>query len=338
LIDSRKRLRHPVGVQRDIPLFVKAVGGIAYAEALHMRTSFFPAVLLSVVTTTQAFGEPVATRMRNVVFHFPNSIEVHVTDLSGRLQSRTAGKPPVFDDVNSYLLEVDSARLSMTPASLTNLMNNYVFAGSDSPFKNLKITIENGELIQSGTLKKGVNVPFTMRGTIGVTPDGMIRIHPTTIKAAGFLSKNVLHFFGLHLDRLVKLKNTSAVKVDHDDLVLDPQNLLPPPRIRGRVTNAWIQDGLIVEQFGNNTKASALAPPYYRGANYMYYRGGTLKFGKLTMEDTDLLLVDEESKDPFDFSPEKYNEQLVAGYSKNTKNHGLIVFMPDLKTLHRSEN
>jgi hypothetical protein len=36
------------------------------------------------------------------------------------------------------------------------------------------------------------------------------------------------------------------------------------------------------------------------------------------MDDTDLLLV------AFDFSPQKHNHQLVAGYSKNTPGHGLI--------------
>ena len=65
----------------------------------------------------------------------------------------------------------------------------------------------------------------------------------------------------------------------------------------------------------------------------MYYRGGSLKFGKLTMEDTDLLLVDANQKNPFDFSPAEYNRQLVAGYSKNTPSHGLIVYMPDLSDL-----
>lgn len=65
----------------------------------------------------------------------------------------------------------------------------------------------------------------------------------------------------------------------------------------------------------------------------MYYRGGTLRFGKLTMTDTDLLLVDADQTDPFDFSPERYNDQLVAGYSKNTRAHGLIVYMPDLNDL-----
>ena len=67
----------------------------------------------------------------------------------------------------------------------------------------------------------------------------------------------------------------------------------------------------------------------------MYYRGGTLRFGKLTMSDTDLMLVDDDAKDLFDFSPERYNVQLVAGYSKNTNTKGLITHMPDLNDLSR---
>ncbi len=63
----------------------------------------------------------------------------------------------------------------------------------------------------------------------------------------------------------------------------------------------------------------------------MFYHGGVLRFGKLTMHETDLMIVDEEPKDPFDFFLDQYNAQLVAGYSKNTPDHGLIVHMPDYK-------
>jgi hypothetical protein len=289
-------------------------------------------VVMSLTTFAQKRPERVGTRMRNLVLHLGKGIDLQVDDLAGHLVSRAADKPPVFDDVDSYLLEITSARVSMTPASLTNLMNNYVFADPDAQLKDLKITIENGELRQSGTLKKGVGVPFTMRGTVAATPDGRIRIHPSSIKAAGFVPKGVLDFFGLELERLVKLKRTPAVKIDGDDMMLDPEGLLPPPRIRGHLTKAWIQNGALFQQFGPAGQA-ALAPPDSRVKNYMYYRGGTLRFGKLTMSDADLLLVDADPKDVFDFSPEKYNDQLVAGYSKNTRAHGLIVYMPDLNDL-----
>jgi hypothetical protein len=276
----------------------------------------------------------VATHMRHVVFHFGPAVELRVDDLVGHLASRTSG-PVMFDDVRSYVVEIESARVAMTPDSLTNLMNTYVFAGSNAPLNNIKIGIDGNEMTQSGTLRKAIPIPFSLRAALSATPDGKIRVHPTSMKAAGFVSKRVLDFFGLELDNLVKMKNVSAVQVDGDDLLLDPQLLLPPPQIRGRLTRVAIENGMIVQQFGGSSSAKRIAPPDKRVANYMYYRGGTLRFGKLTMRDTDLLLVDSDPKDPFDFSPERYNDQLVAGYSKNTRTHGLIVYMPDLADLHR---
>jgi hypothetical protein len=183
--------------------------------------------------------------------------------------------------------------------------------------------------VQTGVLNKGVDVPFTMRATVAPTPDGRIRIHPTAMKAAGVIPKRLLDFFGLHLEKLVKLEGDKGVVVDKDDLLLDPAKLLPPPRIQGKLTKVAIERGVLVQQFGAPV-AKPLTPPLKSAVNYMYYRGGVLRFGKLTMQDADLLLVDENPKDPFEFSPERYNEQLVAGYSKNTASHGLVTHMPDL--------
>jgi len=75
--------------------------------------------------------------------------------------------------------------------------------------------------------------------------------------------------------------------------------------------------------------AKALVPPY-KAQNYIYHQGGVLRFGKLTMTDADLEIVDQSPRTPFEFSLPDYNRQLVAGYSKNTPARGLIVFMPDL--------
>jgi hypothetical protein len=93
-----------------------------------------------------------------------------------------------------------------------------------------------------------------------------------------------------------------------------------------------MENGAMQLQFGDS-QAKGIEPPVAGVRNYMYYRGGTLRFGKLTMEDTDLLLRDADPTDPFDFSPQQYNDQLVAGYSKNTRSHGLIVYMPDANDL-----
>jgi len=279
----------------------------------------------------------VAARMQNVLFHLDHGVDLHVRMLSGHLVGTAPGRPPVFDDLHSYVVDIESARVSMTPESLTSLMNNVVFADARAPIKKLKVEIEGSELRQTGVMKKGVEVPFTMRATIAAAPDGRIRVHPTSLKAAGFVPKRILDFFGLGLGKLVKPGPGSPVSVDGDDLLLDQQRAMPPPRIRGQVTRAWIADGLVFEQIGTPAPRHAIAPPDRRFANYMYYRGGTLRFGKLTMSDADLMLVDDDPSDPFDFSPAQYNDQLMAGYSKNTASHGLITHMPDLDDLMRRQ-
>ena len=52
------------------------------------------------------------------------------------------------------------------------------------------------------------------------------------------------------------------------------------------------------------------------------------------MTGADLQLIDSDPRDPFDFFPARYRQQLVAGYSKNTPQGGLKTYMPDFNDLH----
>ena len=51
------------------------------------------------------------------------------------------------------------------------------------------------------------------------------------------------------------------------------------------------------------------------------------------MTDTDLQLIDDDPEDPFEFFLERYADQLVAGYSKTTKDKGLRTYLPDFGDL-----
>jgi hypothetical protein len=142
-----------------------------------------------------------------------------------------------------------------------------------------------------------------------------------------------MKFFALHLQKLVKLERGRGVRIEGDDFVLSPSELLPPPRVEGRLAGLEVRDTEIVQVFGPRSGAAAkpLSPPEADAPNYMYYRGGVLRFGKLTMTGADLDIVDADPDDPFDFYLDRYNDQLVAGYSRNTPDHGLIVWMPDYR-------
>jgi hypothetical protein len=70
----------------------------------------------------------------------------------------------------------------------------------------------------------------------------------------------------------------------------------------------------------------------------MAYRKNQLRFGKLTMSDTDLILIDMDPRDPFDFYLDHYKEQLVAGYTKETPSFGLRVYMCDYNKLQATKS
>ena len=108
--------------------------------------------------------------------------------------------------------------------------------------------------------------------------------------------------------------------VDGNDVLLDPASLLPPPAMHGRITAVRIEKDTLVQVFGPGGQQALSPPPTSK--NYIYWRGGQLSFGKLTMTETDLELIDEDPRDAFDFSVDRWNEQLVAGYSKITPERG----------------
>ncbi|HEY7862530.1 MAG TPA: hypothetical protein VIE39_02655 [Thermoanaerobaculia bacterium] len=274
----------------------------------------------------------VETQMRNVNLRIMEGVTLQIRNLRGRLVRKAPEGPVIFDDRDSFVLEIDTGEIAIATPDLARLMNGYVFAYPDSPLKKMSFAIVGNELKQEGVIQKGVDIPFTVLGSVSVTPENWIRVHPSKIEAVGIPVKGLMEFFGLELEKLLKLKGHASVKIDGDDFLLDPERLLPPPQIKGRVKAVRLEKDKLIQVFDSGQPAEALQPPI-TGANYLFFRGSLLRFGKLTMSDADLQIVDADLKDPFDFFQQKYNDQLVAGYSKNTPDGGLIVFMPDFEEL-----
>jgi hypothetical protein len=268
--------------------------------------------------------------MRRVDFHVDSQIILQIRYLRGALRRTSPDKPPYFDDKHSFVLQIDTAIIAITPEHLSDLLNRYVFAYPGAPLHHLNVTVEHGELVQRGTLK---GIGFKVVGDVTVTPSGELRLHPSTIKAAGIPVGGLMGLFGIQLQKLVSLKGARGVRLEKNDFILDPAGLLPPPTAHGTLSAVQVNDTAIVQIFKPTQGQSAkpLTPPEPTGPDFMYYRGGVLRFGKLTMNNADLLIIDGDPRDPFDFFLDRYNEQLTAGYSRNTPKHGLIVVMPDFR-------
>jgi hypothetical protein len=269
--------------------------------------------------------------MKNVRLHVDDGIVLDIDSLHGVMVSRSQGAPPVFDDQRSYILHVEAATLSMTTDSLQTLLNRHVFGYAGAPLKDLKVSAEGDRLKMSGKLHKGVDLPFSTKAHVIANPDGRMRLQTDSVKALGVPAKGLLNLFGLELDDLISLKNRRGIEISDNDILLAPGQILPPPEIRGHVARVSLAGNRLIQVFddGDGRAPRRLTLPSPSARNYVYFGGGTITFGKLTMHEADLQLIDADPRDPFDFYPARYNLQLVAGYSKNTPARGLKTYMPD---------
>lgn len=319
-------------MRAHLGLALLLAGGATVAEGQTVpqpRRSALPRVL------ARADRVPVGaieTEMRNVNFHVDDRVVLRIHRLRGLLRPTSPDLPPWFDDPTSFTLAIDTGEVGITPASLGALLNGYVFNYKGSPLKELRLAIEKGELVQTGILHKVIDLPFSIRAGLSATPDGRLRLHPTSVRVIGIPVKGLMSFFGLELDNLVHIRAGRGIEIAGNDFLLSPSGLLPQPKITGRVRSVRMTSGEIRQVFGSSNRRGGipeLHPSDTSAKNYLYYRGGVLRFGKLEMADADLQIVDADPRDPFEFYLSHLNDQLVAGESHNQPDFGLVTIMPD---------
>jgi hypothetical protein len=267
--------------------------------------------------------------MKNVMYHYSAPTAVHIVKLQGQLVPAKPDAIVVFDDLNSFTLVIASGEISISCDSLAQVLNQNVLSSKDAPIKDLTLENKKNQLMAHGKLKKG-DVPFEMAGTLSVNGDGRIRLHAEHIKAVRLSVKGLMDLLGVDLSTLIGTKKVPGLDVEKDDLIIDPQQILPPPHIQGKITAIRLAGNDLVQVFGS-PQASNFAAKL--PGNYMAYREGDLRFGKMTMNDVDLTLTDMDPSDAFDFYIEHYKEQIVAGYVKMTPQLGLRVYMRDYNKL-----
>lgn len=270
--------------------------------------------------------------MRNVLYHFSDSVVVHIETLNGDVVPTGEYKFPIFDDNKSFNIEISSGKIAIDTVSLANVFNSYVFASANAPLKDISVTMENNRLKIKGKLHAKGDIPFETDGVLTPTRDGKIRLHTEKIKALHVSVKGLMDLFNVQIADFVKTGKIPGVATDQNDLILDLSEILPAPHIRGKVAAIRLEGNTLVQTFGSDDAKSV---KYLRVGNYMSYHGNTLRFGKLTMDDADLILIDMDPGDPFDFFLDHYKEQISAGYTKITPSFGLRVFVKDFNKLHQ---
>lgn len=275
----------------------------------------------------------VQTQMQNVMFHFTESATVYIKTLSGELLPNEGSEFPVFDNKESFRVGIWYAEIDIGAGDLASVFNSYVFARANSPLKGVSMSIENGHLKIKGKLHDVGSVPFETESTLSPTDDGKILLRTGKVKALHVPVKGIMNLFGVEIADLIKNGKLPGVEARGDDLVLDPSLVFPAPHMEGRVTATRIEGNTIVLTFGDKNRATKAR----QTGNYMSFRGNRLRFGKLTMTDVDMTLIDMDPTDPFDFFLDRYKDQIAAGYSKISSNSTLRIFVRDFNKLGKSK-
>ncbi len=271
-----------------------------------------------------------------VIFYEASGVQLKARWLRGRLFPTRPGTPPSLDDPTSFKVAVDEG---VTEISLDDL-SRVVSSGAlkNSKLSNVRISARGRQEIQiNATLHRLLPLPIQLTGPIDATPDGRLRIRISSLKVLKMPVKGFLRSMKLNPSDLANVKDSKAIQVDKDSIYICTDELLPPPRKVGRVTAVHFTSGGNLEEDYGTDKAE-LPERDGSGQNFIRLEGGVLKFGKLTMQNTDLTLIDTSPGDWFKFDLRHYRNQLVAGDMHMTKNGGLIVSTPDAAKLRLVSN
>ena len=268
--------------------------------------------------------------MHNVNLTEKPDFHLRVRWLRGEMFPTDKKVPPSFDDPASFIIKIDAGVVASSLSEISDLLNGGLLNGS--PLEKVSLAEDGKQLKLTGTLHKGVSVPVEMISDLGAAPDGRIRLHVVKLRVLKLPVKGLMQAFHLKLADVVGANGGPGVEVKNDDLYLNPQQLVPAPALRGKLTDAHLgnKTGDLITVFGD---AQPEVNEVKEWRNFIRLYGGTLSFGKLTMKHTDLFLIDASQDEWFGFDLTRYQEQLVNSKIQMTPQAGLHIFMPDIQRI-----
>lgn len=250
---------------------------------------------------------------------------VYIRWVRGQMLRTRPQVNPSFDDSDSFVLNIQKGVIHVNIGDVSNYLNSSAPAGA--PLTKISIQPDGDQLKIHGTVHKIIPLPVELTGTMSPTPEGLVRFHVSKINVLKIPLKGLLGGFHVELSDLVHATSVPGITIADNDIIFDTQRLLPPPHIHGQITSVTVRPPDLEIIYGNAPNDEARLAQWH---NFLRLNGGSIDFGKLTMHNVDLTMIDA-SKDPwFNLDLVNYQAQIVNGYTRMTAEAGLEIFMPDV--------
>jgi hypothetical protein len=317
-------------------VLVILVAGIAwYARVKHGRPAAQPpaAAANSNQAAQVSDGTDVLTPTRiyahNLMLRKGPDFRIYVRWLNGEMRRTNKNVNPSFDEPESFVLEVERGIIHANIGDISHYLNAGAVAGS--PLTNISLTGDGNQISVHGTIHKlHIPLPIGLDGTLSPAPGGRIHLHVDRLSVLKLPLKGLLGDFHVSIADLMGKTSVAGIEASQNDLYFDTQKLLPAPHIHGTLTRIGVKNPDIEVMYGDAQNDAARTEQWH---NFLALKGGTLDFGKLTMHNVDLIMIDASKDAWFDLDLVNYQAQVVNGYTRMTPQAGLEIFMPDLDQL-----
>jgi hypothetical protein len=278
----------------------------------------------STVSTPQD-KNPTLVYAHNLMLRKGPDFRVYVSWIRGEMRRTHPQVNPSFDDPDSFILEIQQGVIRANIGDLGIFLN--ASAPKDAPLKNISIQPEGDQLVLHGTVHKILPLPVELKGSLSATADGRVQFHVNKLDVLKIPMKGLLGSFHISLSDLAHSGDIPGIQISGNDIFFDTEKLLSPPHIHGKLTAVEVKVPDVEVVYGGVRVDDAKLAQWH---NFLRLRGGTVAFGKLTMDHTDLTMIDASPDAWFDLDLVNYQAQLVNGYSRMTPQAGLEIFMPDV--------
>ncbi len=250
---------------------------------------------------------------------------VYILWIRGEMLRTNPRVIPSLDESESFIFNIQKGVIHANIGDMTAYLNTV--SVPNAPLKQISVQLDGQQLKVHGILKKIVPLPVEVAGGLSPLPNGDVRFHITKISLLKIPMKGLLGALHIQVSDIVNTTHTPGIQISNNDIIFDTSRLLPPPHSRGQITSIHIDPPDIEVVYGNALNDEVKLAQWH---NFLRLSGGTINFGKLTMHQADLTMIDVGNTPWFGLDLANYQAQLTKGYARITSNFGVEAYMPDL--------
>ena len=277
-------------------------------------------------------AENVSIYLQNVNFDVVQNIGFYIENLSATLEPKVAGNPVVFDDVESFTINVHSGTVVLSPQVITDLFNDHILDFWPRPLNELTIKTKDDYLEVEGGLRlwswliPGVWLPADLGGKIVLNADNKLVYDIDDVRVLGIPLYGLLSMLFVDLDLLLTIDREGAELVD-SVLVLDHTSVFPPPALAGKIASATVDSDGLRLVFADNESAK-FSKPSVASDSYIWAQSGDPRLFGIVVNNGTVQVVSEDTSKPLRFNLYGYRKQVASGTLKMAKNGDIIATIP----------